>query len=92
MFHIKSTTPAIITIDKDFLLENFTHKIDIDKQNMIIKYYPLDKYIDGKITLPYVKNINLTKLKAFLHFLQESFFVWLCHTSWLIKRTLSTAQ
>lgn len=63
MFHIKSTTPAIITIDKDFLLENFTHKIDIDKQNMIIKYYPLDKYIDGKITLPYVKNIDLTSLK-----------------------------
>lgn len=58
MFYIKSTHPALITIDKDYLLENEIDKIPIEEQDIIIKYYPLEKTINDKIAIPYIVNIN----------------------------------
>ena len=63
MLHIKSTCPALLTIDQDYLLQNAIDKASFDTQNLTIKYFPLDKYINGKIAIPTIVNIQENNLK-----------------------------
>ncbi len=63
MLHIKSTHPALLSIDKDYLLQSPIDKASFDTQNLTIKYYPLDKSINGKIAIPTLININQNNLR-----------------------------
>ena len=63
MLHIKSQIPALIEIDKQYLLENPIQKVSFEDQDLIIKYYPLQKTFNGKQTLPSIINIKLASLE-----------------------------
>lgn len=63
MLHIKSNTPALIVVNKEYLIKNSTQDIPFPDQNLIIKYYPLDRQINGKIAIPSVVKIDLLNLK-----------------------------
>ena len=63
MFYIKSTHPALINIDKDYLLDNEISKALLTNQNSIIKYYPLEKNIGGRTSIPHILKINVNVIK-----------------------------
>ncbi len=62
MLHIKSKIPALLEIDKEYLIENHIQKISFDKDNLIIKYYPLQKVFNGKQTLPSIIKLDSKSL------------------------------
>lgn len=63
MLHIKSNTPALIIANKEYLIKNSTQNIPFPDQNLIIRYYPLDRQINGKIAIPSVIKVDLSDLK-----------------------------
>lgn len=54
MLHIKSTIPMLVNIDKDYILEHQSSRIDLNlDKDLILKCYPLQNTYQGKSTLPY---------------------------------------
>ena len=62
MLHIKSKIPALLEIDKEYLIENHIQKISFDQDNLLIKYYPLQKVFNGKQTIPSIIKIDSNNL------------------------------
>ncbi len=61
MLHIKSSCPALVCIDKEYLLDSEISSADFLEQKLIIKHYPIS--IESKSYIPSTIMLDPTKLK-----------------------------